>query len=1305
MITFLDEKNNEYNAQVAYSTTSSVNGELSIKGTIYTNQTVLHGIDRGWRLRLDDEYYRIIYAKPNDTGRQIEVEFDAVHQFFYDMSKMSLYETLEGSKPIRTYLDAIFKGTSYRYVLEVEVGSIRKENFGNKSRLNLFNDLIKHANLEFSVSGHVVRILKNIGTDQSAIVRKNFNMNELTIEKDINSFVTYQRGLGMWKDEENHDLGRYEAVYESPLAQIYGRIEAEPVVDERYKETGKLLERLKTNVDNSYKVSISIDMEDLTKAGYKLSEPRAGDYIMAVNETLGLRKKIRIVSLISEYDVSGKLISRKVTCNDIGSVKRNSGEMSTLSRSVTDSLENSARALDVATQALTSADGKNTNYFGDKKPADIPKGTLKKGDRLFLTVGDKKVLYFWNGSEWELEPTEFDSDKFNAEFDRKAEAINKNIQQVDNKASEAFAKAGAIIDSQELLDKINASVDQNVRLGTASQLFKAQTKNISDLQDKFRSNKHAITDLKKTTTDYQRTNDENLVRIGQQLDNTVSKAEMKQTADGIRETILELQTNGSGGPNMLRNSRADDGLQYWTEANNKLGFTSHSFYFNGQKKMFELRPGAVVKSPRFIVKRNADYTLNILGFDNNSKYFRVYFCKRKKGSTADFEEKQLVFDGQPQWTDGPVFNNVKTAKKSFKFNIGEFDDGYLQFEFDRNNPNKWGGLFMTELDFYEGTTDRKWQPAPEDGAEWLNGKITTLDRTLDGIRATVTEAKSYIDADGQRRQELNQLIRDETAKGINTVLSTVEQSGYAKRTEIQSITETQRLYDRIIGTTEDGIKQNIARMTLTDNLFQTEVSKAIDKNFNSINQVTDPYELANHQVDRFSALENFTLERVDGSPYSKLCFTIKESGERRLFIPLNNLPEDMRQFSYSVKIETTGNVSVLAFSLRVRSGTSWSLNKRVNGNIYSGTSSVLNSAQKVSPDLMITFGGTGSVKVSMPIVIDGTEPNANYEPNKLERLFTQSEKTNQTVRSMETLLNGSWSVKHLNSAGDIVGQVNLTDGDFRFVGKRFHITGETLIDNASIKSAAIESIEANKIRAGTLDAHLVNIINLNANSITAGAINGIDIRGSVFSGQNNEFVIDAKKNELLFNKYTLMTFYNKKTNNWSLISTGDRLGNGLGSGIVIASGVNPTLLNNLRNEPTDRRDLLTPLSKTDSYISLASNGTYSGVDIVTKTYFHARNNSGNPGACGIGFGDGDTRDKDSAYIYGYKTSVSGRNTLSLNGLQRLSMESKGQISIVGNDLEIIKGNKSLIAYFNGLAQLVKRVAEHAGWKNVTDYSI
>lgn len=181
--------------------------------------------------------------------------------------------------------------------------------------------------------------------------------------------------------------------------------------------------------------------------------------------------------------------------------------------------------------------------------------------------------------------------------------------------------------------------------------------------------------------------------------------------------------SSQGGPNMLRNSRADDGLKYWTEADGRLGFTAHTFYFNGQKKMFELRPGAIVKSPRFIVKRSTDYILNILAFDNNSKYLKIYFCKRKKGSISDFEEKQLIYDGKPMRTDGPIFDGSRAIKKSFQFNVGDFDDGYLQFEYERNNPNKWGGLFMTELDFYEGSNDRLWQPAPEDAVADANAKL------------------------------------------------------------------------------------------------------------------------------------------------------------------------------------------------------------------------------------------------------------------------------------------------------------------------------------------------------------------------------------------------------------------------------------------------------------------------------------------------------------------------------------------------------------------------------------------------------
>ena len=241
-------------------------------------------------------------------------------------------------------------------------------------------------------------------------------------------------------------------------------------------------------------------------------------------------------------------------------------------------------------------------------------------------------------------------------------------------------------------------------------------------------------DSKANLTDFQRVQETSRLYeriIGSSESDIAEKVARMTLTNQLFQVEVGKYAN-AGGPNMLRNSRADDGLKYWSEANGRLGFTAHSFYFNGQKRMFELRPGAVVKSNRFLVKRNTDYILNILGFDNNSKYFRVYFCKRKKDSSMNFQQKQLVFDGKTRWVDGSVFDNSRAVKKTFKFNVGDYDDGYLQFEYDRNNPDKWGGLFMTELDFYEGTTDRRWQPAPEDAT-------LETDKTLEATQTKMTQ--------------------------------------------------------------------------------------------------------------------------------------------------------------------------------------------------------------------------------------------------------------------------------------------------------------------------------------------------------------------------------------------------------------------------------------------------------------------------------------------------------------------------------------------------------------------------------------
>ena len=458
MITFYDERGNGYGAQVELTTKNAVNGERSISGTIISNKQVLSRLDRGWSFTFDGELYKIIYAKPKDEGRNISLSFDAVHQFFYDFEHSNCYKEFNGSNRFEVYIEEIFKNSGYRYVIEAEAKAIRKENFGNASRLKMFKDIIKAAGLEFSVTGKVVRILKKVGTDLSTVVRKNFNMNELVIEKNIGNFITYKKGFGAWKDEKNHDAGRYTSEYESPLARIYGRIEGEPVTDERYKETGKLLERLKFDVDNSYAISVQLDMEDLTQAGYKYTRPRAGDYIMAINETIGFREKIRIVSYESSYDVTGRLLSHKVTCNDIGTVQKAITSEGSIMRSVSESKEYAEGALEVATQALISANGKNTNYYGATKPKDEPRGTLHEGDLLYLTVGEETELYYWSGSEWLPKILKVDTRKIETLLSEAQTATNKAIEQANATAQEALKKAGTLPDTSKLSDQIKQQI-------------------------------------------------------------------------------------------------------------------------------------------------------------------------------------------------------------------------------------------------------------------------------------------------------------------------------------------------------------------------------------------------------------------------------------------------------------------------------------------------------------------------------------------------------------------------------------------------------------------------------------------------------------------------------------------------------------------------------------------------------------------------------------------------------------------------------------------------------------------------------
>ncbi|WP_455390186.1 hypothetical protein [Lactiplantibacillus pentosus] len=90
------------------------------------------------------------------------------------------------------------------------------------------------------------------------------------------------------------------------------------------------------------------------------------------------------------------------------------------------------------------------------------------------------------------------------------------------------------------------------------------------------------------------------------------------------------------------------------------------------------------------------------------------------------------------------------------------------------------------------------------------------------------------------------------------------------------------------------------------------------------------------------------------------------------------------------------------------------------------------------------------------------------------------------------------------SKDGVINAINISREGTLIYGNKLHITAATYIDNAVIKDAMIESINADKIKVGTIDATKINVIHLNANNITTGTINGSNLSINLNTG-NVEF--------------------------------------------------------------------------------------------------------------------------------------------------------------------------------------------------------
>ncbi|CVU82773.1 PblB [Streptococcus pneumoniae] len=309
-------------------------------------------------------------------------------------------------------------------------------------------------------------------------------------------------------------------------------------------------------------------------------------------------------------------------------------------------------------------------------------------------------------------------------------------------------------------------------------------------------------------------------------------------------------------------------------------------------------------------------------------------------------------------------------------------------------------------------------------------------------------------------------------------------------TDFQRVKETSKLYERILGNTENGIADKVARMALTNQLFQVEVGK---------------YSVSGPNLIKNSDFKNATNEWGSTQNLGRLVkHSFYHNGQKDLMRLSNATKNENFLYSHRFNLERNTdyvlnfrgfNNSALAsydvYILGRRAGESDGFtivkkvvsSKKLSTSRCEDVSVTFNSGEM--DNAYIRFDNNGSSSGTADLYITEVDLYKGYKPRTWqphpEDVVADANKKLEATQTKMTLLTGSWAVQNINSAGDIISGINLgANGHNRFVGKLTHITGETLIDRAVIKSAMVD-----KLKTGNFEAGSVTTTILDAEAVTA----------------------------------------------------------------------------------------------------------------------------------------------------------------------------------------------------------------------------
>lgn len=403
-------------------------------------------------------------------------------------------------------------------------------------------------------------------------------------------------------------------------------------------------------------------------------------------------------------------------------------------------------------------------------------------------------------------------------------------------------------------------------------------------------------------------------------------------------------------------------------------------------------------------------------------------------------------------------------------------------------------------------------------SERISGDMTTFksdyQADLNGINLIINQTTAN---NGQMFSAFTSNINGRMAEMASKV------EGKVNQIDFQRVRETAQLYERILGNTDNGIADNVARMAMTSQLFQVEVAKNVGDSRNFVRNADFREGSKNWTETNVTGL-NFNYEHSIKNKGKSGVHIYGSAGNREFYgleqaIKINASKDDKINLSFLLSKDGGSDLSSLWIVLHFRKNNvtlkqSWKTIKNAEIS-YSYVKQNLSYTLPVDVD-EITLFFYGEKRKTINLYIS----EVKLETGSQATSFTLApEDTEEAVKTVQTQLNNSWAVRSLNSAGDVLGAINLNpDGSVKINEGLISIGDKTYIKDGVIKKSMIGNAQIGTAHIGEIDASQARLINVSAKNIVAEGLTANIIRGGKLSSLNGQSDFDLQTGWLEMNQ-------------------------------------------------------------------------------------------------------------------------------------------------------------------------------------------